>query len=175
MHRRILPLLILLVCVTGAAGAANSDDQYELYLVRHAEKLADDGDDPGLTDGGEQRSEQMAAWLRGKGITDIWSSDYRRSRDTAQPLASMLGLALRLYDPHDLPALAMSLRENRHTALVVGHSNTTPDLARLLCVCFISDMDDADYDQLIVVSVSGEETEVRILSQAALFPVPDIP
>jgi len=172
MHKRIL-VLILLVCTTVAAGAANAGDQYQLYLVRHAEKLADDGDDPGLTQAGKQRSERLASWLRDKGITDIWSSDYRRSRDTAEPLAAMLGLALKLYDPHDLPALAMRLRENRRTALVVGHSNTTPDLARLLCVCFIRDMDEADYDPLIVVSVSGDDTEVRTLSQRALFAVPD--
>ncbi len=168
-------LLLLLVCIMGNAGATEADGDYTLYLVRHSEKLADDGDDPGLTDMGHYRSEQLANWLRDKGITDIWSSDYRRSRDTAEPLATMLGLKLTLYDPHDLPALVKDLRENRHNALVVGHSNTTPDLARLLCVCFIRDMDDLDYDQLFVISVSGDESRVEILSQRTLFPFPDGP
>jgi len=168
-------VLALLVCLMTVAGAGNADDEYTLYLVRHAEKLLDDGDDPGLTDAGNQRSAQMAGWLRDKDITNIWSSDYRRSRDTAAPLAAMLGTELQLYDPHDLPALVSSLRNNRHNALIVGHSNTTPDLARLLCVCLVGDMDDTDYDQLIVISVSGEDTGLESLSQDALFHAPDTP
>lgn len=173
MRMRLLAL-VLLLGLSVLADEGRTEDRYQLYLVRHAEKLADDGDDPGLTDAGRRRSEQLAEWLADKGITDIWSSDYRRSRDTAAPLASMQDSSLKLYDPHDLPALAVDLRESRHNALVVGHSNTTPDLARLLCVCFIRDMDDSDYDQLIVVTVSGEDTEVRILSQADLFLAPGL-
>jgi hypothetical protein len=68
--------------------------------------------------------------------------------------------------------LVNDLRENRHNALVVGHSNTTPDLARLLCVCLIGDMDDSDYDQLFVISISAEGTQVEVLSQGALFAIP---
>jgi phosphohistidine phosphatase SixA len=168
-------ILILFVCITVAASVGKASDHYTLYLVRHAEKLLDDGDDPGLTDAGMQRSAQMAGWLRDKGITDIWSSDYRRSRDTAAPLAAMLGSELQLYDPRDLPTLVKNLRENRHNALIVGHSNTTPDLARLLCVCVVGDMDDTDYDQLLVVTVAGDDTVVKVLSQDVLFHSPGSP
>ena len=74
-----------------------------------------------------------------------------------------------MYDPRDLPALAGQLLENRVNALVVGHSNTTPDLARLLCQCDISDMDESEYELLFVVSVTGDETKVEILRQTSLF------
>ena len=169
-------LCILLACAFASACASEAgggNDHYTLYLVRHAEKLADDGDDPGLTAAGLQRAGQLANWLHDRGITDIWSSDYRRSRDTAGPLASALGRDLMLYDPHDLPALAAELRVKGHNALIVGHSNTTPDLARLLCACAISDMDDTDYDQLIVISVNENEKHVETLSQQVLFPAAD--
>lgn len=174
MRGRVLTL-ILLVCMTAVTVTGNAGDEYTLYLVRHAEKLPDDGDDPGLTDEGKRRSAEMADWLHDKDITDIWSSDYRRSRDTAAPLAVMLGSELKLYDPHDLSSLAGNLRNSRQNALVVGHSNTTPDLARLLCICFVNDMDDTDYDQLIVVTVSGEDTRMQVLSQHALFHAPGSP
>lgn len=174
MHSRGLCLL-LLVCMLGHADAGETGEAYTLYLVRHAEKQTDDGDDPGLTDAGKQRSEQLARWLAGQGVSDIWSSDYRRSRATAEPLALMQGLEVLPYNPQDLPALVRNLRANRHNALIVGHSNTTPDLARLLCACFIKDMDDAEYDRLIVISVSAEATQVETLSQAALFPAPGDP
>ena len=169
-------LAILLACTIAGACASESgggNHQYTLYLVRHAEKLADDGDDPGLTAAGLHRAGQLANWLQDRGIADIWSSDYRRSRDTAGPLATRLDRDMMLYDPHDLPALAAELRKKGHTALIVGHSNTTPDLARLLCECFISDMDDSDYDQLIVISVDENEEHVETLSQQFLFPAAD--
>jgi len=168
-------VLLLLVGLASVTGALHADENYTLYLVRHAEKLADNGDDPDLTGEGIQRSKQLASWFRDKGIADIWSSDFRRSRDTAAPLVTILDLPLKLYDPHDLPALVGHLRKNRRNALVVGHSNTTPDLARLLCVCHVADMDDSDHDQLIVVSVSGNDTAMEILSQRKLFSAPDGP
>jgi phosphohistidine phosphatase SixA len=169
-------LPILLACTIASAfagGAGGANDHYTLYLVRHAEKLADDGDDPGLTTEGLHRSQQLANWLHDRGVTDIWSSDYRRSRDTAGPLASALGRELMLYDPHDLPALATELRKNGRNALVVGHSNTTPELARLLCECLVSDMDDSDYDQLMLIAVSESERRLEVLSQQLLFPAAD--
>jgi broad specificity phosphatase PhoE len=165
-------LLLILVCCIGNACTTRPNDSYTLYLVRHAEKLVNDGNDPALSDAGIARAEQLAIWLQDKNLRDIWSSDYRRSRDTAGPLVSRLGLGLTLYDPHDLPALARDLRENRRNALVVGHSNTTPELARLLCQCLIDDMDDAEYDRLIVVSFADGETRVETLTQSTLLPAP---
>ena len=71
--------------------------------------------------------------------------------------------------PGDLPALANELLEDRNNALIVGHSNTTPDLTRRLCQCDISDMDESEYDLLFVVSVFGGETKVETLRQSLLF------
>ncbi len=167
---RILVLFILLLAVViGSACTAQPDGNYTLYLVRHAEKQAAKGKDPGLTDAGNYRSEQLAKWLQDKDISKIWSSDYQRTRNTAGPLISKLGLKISLYDPRDLPALVSELLEDRNNALIVGHSNTTPDLTRLLCQCDISDMDESEYDLLFAVSVSGSETKVEILAQSSLF------
>jgi phosphohistidine phosphatase SixA len=168
MHLRCL-LLLLLSAGIGSACTAQPGDNFTLYLVRHAEKQVVEGNDPGLTDAGNHRSEQLARWLQDKGIRKIWSSDYQRTRDTAGPLVSKLGLELTLYDPRDLPALADKLLGNRENAFIVGHSNTTPDLTRLLCQCDISDMDDSEYDQLYVVSVHRGETKVEVSEQSSLF------
>lgn len=165
---RIL-LLLLLGCCIGNINTSEAGDDFEIYLVRHAEKQTDGGKDPGLTDAGIFRSEQLATWFQDKDIREIWSSDYRRSRDTAGPLLSRLGLELTLYDPRDLPALARNLLDKRNNALVVGHSNTTPELARLLCGCVISDMDDSEYDRLIVVAVINGEKQTETLIQNTLF------
>ena len=168
MQLRIL-LLLLLGCCIGNINTSEAGDSYEIYLVRHAEKQTDGGKDPGLTDAGMFRAEQLATWFQDKDIREIWSSDYRRSRDTAEPLLSRLGLELTLYDPRDLPALARDLLDKRNNALVVGHSNTTPELARLLCGCVISDMDDSEYDRLIVVVVTNGDKRTETLIQNTLF------
>ena len=168
MYGRFL-LILLLTLGIGSACTTQTDDSFTLYLVRHAEKQADGGEDPGLTDAGIYRSEQLAKWLQDKDIREVWSSDYQRTRDTAGPLVSALGLEMTLYDPRDLPALSEELLGNRDNALIVGHSNTTPDLTRLLCQCDISDMDESEYDQLYVVSVQRGETTVEISRQSLLF------
>ena len=168
MRLRIL-IVILACCFIGNTTAGDTDNSYTLYLVRHAEKQSDGSRDPALTEAGRNRSAQLASWFQDKGITEIWSSDYIRTRDTAKPLVTGLGLELSIYDPGNLPELVTNLRQQQRTALVVGHSNTTPELARLLCDCFIEDMDESEHDRLIVISVIGSRPQARTLRQHHLF------
>ena len=168
MRLRVL-IVILACCFIGNTTASDTDNSYTLYLVRHAEKQSDGSRDPALTEAGRNRSEQLANWFQDKGITEIWSSDYKRTRDTANPLVTRLSLELSIYDPRNLADLVKELSHQQRTALIVGHSNTTPELARLLCDCFIEDMDESEYDRLIVISVVGSRPQVRTLRQNHLF------
>lgn len=164
-----IALILLACCFISNTHASDTSAGYTVYLVRHAEKQADAGRDPGLTDAGKQRAQNLASWLQDKNIEDIWSSDYRRTRDTASPLVSSTGTKMRIYSADDLSALSVTLLGNRNTAYVVGHSNTTPDLARLLCQCEVEDMEESEYDRLIVISVSSDGTSVKTLRQRKLF------
>ncbi len=168
MRLQIL-MFLLACCFIGNATASDKDSGYTLYLVRHAEKQSDGSRDPALTQSGTNRSVQLANWFQNKDITAIWSSDYKRTRDTAKPSVTGLGLELSIYDPRDLPDLVQELSHQRRTALIVGHSNTTPELARLLCDCSIADMDESVYDRLIVISVVGSNTEATTLQQNHLL------
>jgi phosphohistidine phosphatase SixA len=160
-----LILVLLICCLTTCTTAPGSKDDYTLYLVRHAEKQADGSRDPELTEAGVRRSENLGSWFADKDIQDVWSSDYKRTRDTARPTLARLGLDLIIYDPRDLTALSASLISNQKNALVVGHSNTTPELARLLCMCDIDDMDDSEYDRLIVISITDGKTHASTIYQ----------
>jgi len=163
---RISTIIVLLIfCLAACTTGSGSKDTYTLYLVRHAEKQADGSRDPDLTEAGKQRSENLASWFEDKRIQDVWSSDYKRTRNTARPTLSRLGLELTLYDPSDLTALSETLLGNQRAALVVGHSNTTPELASLLCDCDIDDMDDSEYDRLIVVSIVNGKPQANTLQQ----------
>jgi phosphohistidine phosphatase SixA len=162
-------LFLLIGCLTACTTAPAPKDNYKLYLVRHAEKQADGSRDPELTEAGTHRADNLAGWFEDKNISDIWSSDYKRTRDTAKPSLSKLGLKLKIYDPRDLSALSETLLSNQNNALIVGHSNTTPELARLLCNCEIEDMDESEYDRLIVISIGNSGAQTATLLQNSLL------
>lgn len=106
-------------------------DQYQLYFVRHAEKHHV-GKDPLLTDCGTKRAEQLAKLLSKANIKAIYSTSYQRTMMTAALLSKAQNLPIKHYSPKTLPQLAFNLTNLKQNALIVGHSNTTPELISLL-------------------------------------------
>lgn len=129
----------------------------KFILLRHAEKEMHTAD-PQLSPEGRLRSGFLAAFYGdpGQAYQAVWSSDYRRTRQTAEPIAHRLGTQTRIYDPRDLPALADALLEDDLNAVIVGHSNTTPELASLLCKCAVPGMQEDDYEiGYLVIMLDG--------------------
>lgn len=128
-----------------------------VVLVRHAEKAEAPANDPPLSPEGEERARALARTLADAGITRIHSSDTRRTRDTAAPLAAALGLEIELYDPRDLPGMADRLRALPGRHLVVGHSNTTDVLSGLLGGASFGEIVEAwEYDRLYFLTPQPE-------------------
>jgi broad specificity phosphatase PhoE len=163
-------LTAMLLVLTLQAGANDSADTFTLYLVRHAEKASDGSNNPDLTPAGHERAETLAGWLQAKPVQAIWSSDYQRTQQTAAPLAALTGLPVTSYDPRDGEGLAVLLVDQGLNALVVGHSNTIPELAAQLCSCEVAPMDDNEYGRLLVVTVSDQEVSLVSLDQDQLPP-----
>ena len=139
------------------AAAAGGAKPGRVLLVRHAETAA--GDDPELSEQGRLRAERLAGLLAEEGIERILATDTRRARATASPLARRLGLELEIYDPRALPDLAAELRRDGGVVLVVGHSNTTPALVRLLGGDPDTPIRHDEYDRLYRIElVDGETT-----------------
>jgi len=142
--------------------AVQTTDQH-IYLVRHAEKVLD-VDDPVLTPEGEARAVILKDRLGDIGVTAIYSSDYRRTIATAAPLAEDKGLTIIKYDPRDLPGLAARLKTECVTCVVVGHSNTTPQLAAELGGQPGAEIVEAtEYDRLyhiVITQKDGENGEI---------------
>lgn len=127
--------LILAVLLTASALPVPAQPSL-IVLVRHAEKAATPAEDPGLSEAGRRRAQQLAEALAGAGITQIITTPWQRSRDTAAPLAARLGLqppviATRRGADH-AQELATLLRGLDGVLLVVGHSNTVPALIAAL-------------------------------------------
>ena len=104
----------------------------DIYLVRHAEKELDDSKDPGLTQEGALRAANLAVLLKSAGIERVFSTDYARTRKTAEPTARTASATIEIYDPDALEVVARDLLTLDRNALVVGHSNTTSQLVDLM-------------------------------------------
>lgn len=133
-----------------------------IFLVRHAEKADDDPRDPSLTDEGMARAVELADRLASRGIERVLSTDYVRTRDTGSPLASRLGLVMEFYDPRDLAGAAAELIEDGRTALVVGHSNTTPGFVEALGGEPGEPIDEMEYDRLYEVTIDAGEVTTEL-------------
>lgn len=143
MIGRFVCLLLLCVAGFGCATAAkpNSADKLagprQVFLVRHAERF-NDGEDPGLTAIGEARAQALATALREAGITAIITTQWRRTRDSAKPLASQLRITPEVIPVYEgkanenIQEVVAALRQHQdETVLVVGHITVTNVIAGL--------------------------------------------
>lgn len=128
-----------------------------VILVRHAEKTPTAADDPPLSEAGVGRALELAHTLEGAGLKGIFTSQYRRTRETAEPLAKLLKLPITQIDATNAGAFASQIKEKHDgdTILVVGHSNTVPKIMEELGVPNAPAMKDSDYDNMYVVHLNG--------------------
>lgn len=133
-----------------------------VYLVRHAEK-ADTTRDPALSEEGTARATELARVLADAGITHIWSTDLKRTRLTAEPIAQKSGVRVMPYDPSKLDQLAIRLKTTPGRHLVVGHSNTTPELVKALGGEPGSPIPDSEYDRLYILLLAPEAPATVLL------------
>lgn len=161
----VLPLALAVfapACLAQAPGETEGSVT-TVILVRHAEKDRSDphDNDPRLTDEGHARAAELVHVLGDAGIDVIYSTPYRRTRDTARPLAKHLGLDLtKAPVGNHAEGMARRIRE-RHagqTVLVSGHSNTTPEVARALGVESVPIIEDHVFDELWVITIAADST-----------------
>ncbi len=131
-----------------------------VLLVRHAEKAAEPLDDPPLTPEGEVRAKKLAHVARKAGVTAIYTTDTKRTRQTVQPLADSLKLQPILYGtPQELVNQMILPDHNGDVVLVAGHGPTVPQIAQQLGANIpIQSVD--DYDNLFVATRKGAGRDV---------------
>lgn len=133
----------------------------EFVIVRHAEKRSDDPRDPQLSEAGLARAQRLAAAMSTQPLAAVYATGYRRTQQTAAPSAAVHGLAVTTYDAkQDAREFAVSLKQ-RHgsgTILVVGHSNTVPEIASALCACAVAAIADNEFDRRVSVRIDGNGT-----------------
>jgi phosphohistidine phosphatase SixA len=166
-----MALLSVVVLALNAAPALAQDQIF--FIVRHAER-ADappratrhppmKGSDPALSPAGHARAKRLANTLREAGVAQIVTTQYLRAKQTAAPLAQRLNLKP-VTAPDNLGSLVDALRAERRTTLVIGHSNTVPQMVKGLGVATDVTLREQDYDDLFIVvrHESGAATLIRM-------------
>jgi broad specificity phosphatase PhoE len=163
----LVPLLLAACAATPRPAQVAAPATY--VIVRHAEKASDGGDDPPLAAAGVERARALARRLADAPLVAVYTTPFRRTRETAQPAAVLHGLPLTTYDPA-MPAaiFAARLRASHPTGtvLVVGHSNTVPAIASALCGCQAAVLGEGDYDAVYTVRMRADGTGALDMSRS---------
>jgi phosphohistidine phosphatase SixA len=152
-------ILTALLFTLSASPAFAKTEQYShsVYFVRHFEKVTPSNQqvdrDPALTTVGERRALNLAGLLAQQPLKAIYSTQYKRTMQTALPTALAHNLTVTHYDPRKLEPFATALATLGHDALVVGHSYTTPYLVNVLTGQNIS-LSESDYGDVFVIRFS---------------------
>ena len=147
--------------------------QQTILLVRHAEKATDANEaSVPLSDAGSARAARLAEMLRSAGVTSVYATDTVRARKTAEPLAKAAGLEVRIYAPKDADGKSaprilldrLEKEEPRGVVLVVGHSNTVPEILAALGYTEKVEIPATQFDDLFVVTprAGGPPSVVRL-------------
>jgi phosphohistidine phosphatase SixA len=162
---RHLVAAVLVVLVSAASAAA----QPVVFLVRHAER-ADAGmaaakaagADPDLSGAGVARADSLAAMLKDARIRTVITTEFKRTRQTGDPVAKAAGLALTVIDSKDVAEVLKTIRSSTGNVLVVGHSNTLPEILKGLGVTEPVTIAEDEFDSLFVVTRTSPSAFVRL-------------
>ena len=129
------------------------------YLIRHAEKDRSNPSDrnPKLSEAGLKRAENWNTHLKDVEFDMVYSTDYFRTKLTAEPIAKRIGKDVTIYDPRDMANEDFMNATKNKTVLVVGHSNTTPVFANKLVGENKYDMiADNNNSNLYIITITAE-------------------
>lgn len=160
LMKRSFLLLALLACSVQLAAA-----QTTIFLVRHAEKATGEGvdaEDPELSEAGRARAESLALMLKDARLTAVYATEFKRTQQTAAPTARAAAIGVTTVASKDIDSLVAKLKGKNGNVLVVGHSNTLPEIMKALGVLDSMTIEEADYDNLFVVTRGSPSQLLRL-------------
>jgi phosphohistidine phosphatase SixA len=182
LFQLLIAVLLVFPAQTSFAGnkanPATPDDKFKVitvFLARHAEKETAPPEDPPLTTAGQERAQTLMRTLANAGIKTIYTSQFLRTKQTAEPLAKQLGidvtaLTIKMDDKNPRKVSDQSYDEvvNKvyeragESVLIVGHSNTLSEIIKRLGGDMMPSVDDKEFDDLFVVTIY-EKGKAKVL------------
>ena len=162
----VFALLISSLVFFQPARAQEEVKPITVFLVRHAEKEDEPRQDPPLKKEGVLRSQELARLLGEAGVKTIVTSQFARTKQTAEPLATKTGVAVTSISLKSNPSNPRLIAEQStaevinkilehpgESVLVVGHSNSVPDVIKMLGGDVVPTIDEKKFDDLFIVTV----------------------
>jgi len=153
-HTRLSIVAVAVFLCLSAIGCARDTT---IILVRHAEKGP--GQDPDLTPAGEARAQSLVDVVKRSGVSSIYTTQFKRTQQTAAPAATELGLTPVVTPISGTPeahasAIASDIKARRTgtRVLVVGHSNTVPLIIAELGVANPPSIAESQFDRIFIVT-----------------------
>ncbi len=168
INLRVLTLVVGLICplVFQQASAQEEFKPITVFLVRHAEKEDEPKQDPPLKKEGVLRSQELARLLANAGIKTIITSQFGRTKQTAEALATRAGVAVTSISLKSNPTNPRLIAEESTTevvnkileragesVLVIGHSNSVPDVIKMLGGDMVPTIDERKFNDLFILTV----------------------
>lgn len=127
-----------------------------VVLVRHAEKAAEGGKDPSLSDRGKARAKTLASMLATSGVTKILATPYKRTQETVTPLSEKVSVPVESMPPEKMKD-AIKAAPDGAVIVIATHSNLIPPLVKELADVKLRGVDgdvlpEDDFGRVIVVA-----------------------
>ena len=145
---------------------ANSQECSSFYLIRHAEKLRIDKTErnPKLNDKGILRAEKWKEILKNINLDKIYSTDYYRTIETANPTSKSQNIDITIYSPSNIDYKNFKEINKGKKVLIVGHSNTIPNFVNgLIKKGFYDQIDDLNNSNLYLVNICDNNVSHQLL------------
>ncbi len=155
-RRAVLALTAALI----AGGCAGKPAPQTIYVVRHFD-TPEGVKDARLTPQGEARAASLARWFGGRSLAAIYVTPFARTQASAAPLAAAKGLKPIDYDWTDAARLVAAVKGQPGDVLIVGHSNTVPEIVERFGGTRPAPLVHADFGDLWIVRDKRSE-RVRI-------------
>ena len=156
----------ILVTFFLASFYVNSQECSSFYLIRHAEKLRIDKTErnPKLNEKGILRAEKWKEVLKNITLDKIYSTNYNRTIETANPTSKSQNIDITIYSPSNIDYKNFKEINKGKKVLIVGHSNTIPNFVNgLIEEDFYEQIDDLNNSNLYLVNICGDIVSHQLL------------
>lgn len=165
--RRLLAFAVFFALLPAAHAQTTSTT---IIVVRHAEAVADGSRDPMLAPEGQVRAQTLAEVLADAGVSAVYATQYRRTQLTGAPTAAAAGVTVTVrpiagpLEPYvdALVAHVLSTHPGQ-TVLIVGHSNTAPEVVKGFSGSDPGEIAHEDYGNVYVIMSDGRPGQGRVI------------
>ncbi|MEQ8924503.1 MAG: phosphoglycerate mutase family protein [Fulvivirga sp.] len=150
-------IVFIFIALALSINSMAQDSLTTVILVRHAEKGFSEDGDPSLNKKGNARAKHLVEMLESQEIDEIFTTPFKRTRETVAPIAEAKGIKVQEYNPFNLDAMLEIISAMKgQSLLVVGHSNTIPVLInKLIGEERYKMIDEDEYNNMFIVSLNS--------------------